>query len=141
MGLLCEKNFTNIKKDQSTLILLNLSNLYKKLFLRVALLLISLISFHFVCAQQNEYRGYVDKNPPNKLNFQLFPNPYTGSKLYIASDHSEIKNIMIINILGEVIFQTSTYDGYITPHNLRSGIYIIKIKQGAQQGLSRLVVP
>ena len=139
--MLFEKNFTNIKKDQSTLILLNLNELYKKLILRHALLLISFISFHFVCAQQNEYSGYVHKNPTNKLNFQLFPNPYTGGKLYIASGHSEIKKIMIINILGEVIFQTSTYDGYIIPHNLRSGIHIVKIKQGAQQGLSRLVVP
>tara|TARA_B100000575_G_C22752088_1_gene448617 strand:- start:203 stop:538 length:336 start_codon:yes stop_codon:yes gene_type:complete len=111
------------------------------LFLRLALLLITLISFHFVSAQQNEYRGFVNKNPPNKLNFQLFPNPYTGGKLYIASAPAEIKNIMIINILGEVIFQTSTYDSYIIPQNLRSGIYIVKIKQGAQQGLSRLVVP
>tara|TARA_B100001287_G_scaffold233405_1_gene204799 strand:+ start:214 stop:549 length:336 start_codon:yes stop_codon:yes gene_type:complete len=111
------------------------------LFLRLALLLITLISFQFVCAQQNEYRGFVHKNPPNKLNFQLFPNPYTGGKLYIASAPAEIKNIMIINILGEVIFQTSTYDSYIIPQNLRSGIYIVKIKQGAQQGLSRLVVP
>ena len=109
--------------------------------MRLALLLISLISFHFVCDQQNEFSGFIRKNPPDKLNFQLFPNPYTGGKLYIASGPSEIKNIMIINILGEVIFQTSTYDGYITPHNLRSGIYIVKIKQGALQGLSRLVVP
>ncbi len=113
----------------------------KNLSLRLAFLLISLISFHFVGAQQSESRGFGDKNTPNKLNFQLFPNPYTGGKLYIASGPSEIKNIMIINILGEVIFQTSTYDGYIIPHNLRSGIYIVKIKQGAQQGLSRLVVP
>jgi hypothetical protein len=111
------------------------------LSLRLALFLISLISFHFVCAQQNEHIGFIHKNTPNKLNFQLSPNPYTGGKLYIASGPSEIKNIMIINILGEVIFQTSTYDGYIIPHNLRSGIYIVKIKQGAQQGLSRLVVP
>lgn len=140
MGLLGEKNFNIIQKDQSILILLNLNN-YKIFFLRLALLLISLISFHFVCAQQNGYEGFIHKNTPNKLDFQLFPNPYTGGKLNIASGLSEIKNIMIINILGEVIFQISTYDGYIIPHNLRSGIYIVKIKQGAQQGLSRLVVP
>ena len=109
--------------------------------MRLSLLLILLISFDFVCAQQNEYRVFINKNTPNKLDFQLFPNPYTGGKLNIASGPSEIKNIMIINILGEVIFQTITYDGYIIPHNLKSGIYIVKIKQGAQQGLSRLVVP
>ena len=102
-------------------------------------MLISLTSFHFVCAQQNEYRDYVHKNPPNKLNFQLFPNPYTGGKLYIASDHSEIKNIVIINILGEVIFQTSTYDGYITPNNLRSGIYIVKLYSKTNSESSKIM--
>ncbi|MGB2136204.1 MAG: T9SS type A sorting domain-containing protein, partial [Flavobacteriaceae bacterium] len=69
------------------------------------------------------------------------PNPYTGGKLHIVSGPTEVKNIVILNILGEVVFQTDTYEDYIMPNNLRSGIYIVKIKQGAQQGLSRLVVP
>ena len=80
-------------------------------------------------------------NMPEKLNFQLYPNPYTGGKLHIVSGPTEVKNIVILNILGEVVFQTDTYEDYIMPNNLRSGIYIVKIKQGAQQGLSRLVVP
>lgn len=80
-------------------------------------------------------------NTPEKLNFQLYPNPYTGGKLHIVSGPTEVKNIVILNILGEVVFQTDTYEDYIMPNNLRSGIYIVKIKQGAQQGLSRLVVP
>jgi hypothetical protein len=53
----------------------------------------------------------------------------------------EIKNVMILNILGEVVFQTSTYEDHVSPSNLTAGIYIVKIKQGVRQGLSRLVVP
>lgn len=109
--------------------------------MRFALLLISVISIHFVTAQQNERGGFVYDNMPEKLNFQLYPNPYTGGKLHIVSGPTEVKNIVILNILGEVVFQTDTYEDYIMPNNLRSGIYIVKIKQGAQQGLSRLVVP
>lgn len=109
--------------------------------MRFALLLISVISIHFVTAQQNERGGFVYNNTPEKLNFQLYPNPYTGGKLHIVSGPTEVKNIVILNILGEVVFQTDTYEDYIMPNNLRSGIYIVKIKQGAQQGLSRLVVP
>lgn len=109
--------------------------------MRFALLLISVISIHFVTAQQNERGGFVYDNMPEKLNFQLYPNPYTGGKLHIVSGPTEVKNIVILNILGEVVFQTDTYEDYIMSNNLRSGIYIVKIKQGAQQGLSRLVVP
>jgi hypothetical protein len=48
---------------------------------------------------------------------------------------------VILNILGEVVFQITTYENYVMPNNLTSGIYIVKIQQGSQQGLSRLVVP
>ena len=71
----------------------------------------------------------------------MYPNPYTGGELHFISNKDEIKIIMIINILGEVVFQTSTYEDYVIPNILINGIYIVKIKQGGQQGLSRLVVP
>ena len=99
------------------------------------------MSMHFVIAQQNAKGGVLNGLSVEKLNFQLYPNPYTGGKLHIVSPSTDIKNIMILNILGEVVFQTTTYENYVMFNNLNSGIYIVKIKQGAQQGLSRLVVP
>lgn len=96
---------------------------------------------HFVTAQQNAQGGVLNDLSGEKLNFQLYPNPYAGGKLHIVSPPTDIKNIMILNILGEVVFQTTTYENYVMPNNLNSGIYIVKIKQGGQQGLSRLVVP
>ena len=70
------------------------------------------------------------------LLFDLF-----NRALYFLSSPNEIKNIMILNILGEVVFKTSTYEDFVIPNILNSGIYIVKIKQGGKQGLSRLVVP
>lgn len=109
--------------------------------MRIILLLLTVISIHFVTAQQNAQGGVLNDLSGEKLNFQLYPNTYTGGKLHIVSPPTDIKNIMILNILGEVVFQTTTYENYVMPNNLNSGIYIVKIKQGGQQGLSRLVVP
>ena len=109
--------------------------------MRIILLLLTVISIHFVTAQQNAQGGVLNDLSGEKLNFQLYPNPYKGGKLHIVSPPTDIKNIMILNILGEVVFQTTTYENYVMPNNLNSGIYIVKIKQGGQQGLSRLVVP
>ena len=109
--------------------------------MRIILLLLTVISIHFVTAQQNAQGGVLNDLSGEKLNFQLYPNPYIGGKLHIVSPPTDIKNIMILNILGEVVFQTTTYENYVMPNNLNSGIYIVKIKQGGQQGLSRLVVP
>ena len=109
--------------------------------MRTALLLITLISMQFVTAQGNEKGNFFNDHSNDKLTFQLYPNPFTGGKLHIISNPSEIKNIIILNILGEVVFKTSTFGNYVMPNNLKTGIYIVKIKQGPQQGLTRLVVP
>ena len=96
---------------------------------------------HLVTAQQNAQGGEMNDLSSEKFSFQLYPNPYTGSKLHIVCNSTDIKNIIILNILGEVVFQTTTYENYVMPNNLSSGIYIVKIKLGGQQGLRRLVVP
>lgn len=108
--------------------------------MRLALLFLSLLSMHFVTAQ-NAQGDSSSAISTEKLSFQLYPNPYTGGKLHIVSYTTDIKNIVILNILGEVVFQITTYENYVMPNNLTSGIYIVKIQQGSQQGLSRLVVP
>ena len=109
--------------------------------MRIFMLLLTVMPMLFVTAQQNAKGEFLNDFSGNKLKFQLYPNPYTGGKLYIVSPSTDIKNIMILNILGEVVFQTTTYENYVMSNNLISGIYIVKIKQGGQQGLSRLVVP
>ena len=96
---------------------------------------------HFVSAQQDVQQRSFNDLSENKLIFHLYPNPYTGGKLNIILSPTRLKNIIIFNILGEVVFQTSTYDNYVVLNNLNTGIYIVKIKQEGQQGLSRLVVP
>lgn len=108
--------------------------------MRLALLFLYLLSIHFVTAQ-NAQGDSSSAISTEKLSFQLYPNPYAGGKLHVVSHPTDIKNIVILNILGEVVFQITTYENYVMPNNLTSGIYIVKIQQGSQQGLSRLVVP
>ena len=96
---------------------------------------------HFVGAQEKANKPFLNYRYWDKLEFQMYPNPYAGGELHFISNSSEIKNIMIMNILGEVVFQTSTNEDYVIPNILNSGIYIVKIKQEGKHGLSRLVVP
>ena len=100
-----------------------------------------LLSVHFVNAQQNGAVDFLQDQSSEKLKFQLYPNPLTGDLLHIVSDSTEIKNVMILNILGEVVFQTQTHEHQIQSIHLQSGIYIVKINQRTRSGLSRLVVP
>lgn len=76
-----------------------------------------------------------------RLQFKLYPNPLVGDYLNIISPRSEIKEIAVLNILGEVVFKITTPDNQIQLPNLIRGIFIVKLKQGNYMGLSRLVVP
>ena len=108
--------------------------------MRIVFFFLILLSSHALLAQfdakQTGGNGFEEK-----LDFQLYPNPMSGNVLHIKTDEHEMMEINIINILGEVVFQTATYEHQIHPNNLKSGIFIVKIKQGAKSGLSRLVVP
>ena len=91
--------------------------------MRIFMLLLTVMPMLFVTAQQNAKGEVLNDFSGKKLKLQLYPNPYTGGKLYIVSPSTDIKNIMILNILGEVVFQTTTYDNYVMSNNLNSGIY------------------
>ncbi len=91
-------------------------------------------------AQQNMEVSFAHEKFGEKLEFQLYPNPLNGNVLHIVSNNTKLKNIIILNILGEVVFQTSTNENYVSLNNLNPGIYIVKIKQGSNQGLTRLVI-
>ena len=81
------------------------------------------------------------QDTPQRLQFELYPNPLVGDLLSFISLRSEIKEIAILNILGEEIYKTSTFNNQIQLPNLTRGIYIVKLKQANEIGLRRLVIP
>ena len=76
-----------------------------------------------------------------KLDFKIYPNPMIGEYLNIYSQRSEVKNIIIFNVLGEVVFEKKTLENRIILQNLKTGIYLVKLIQGNHMGLKRLLIP
>ena len=76
-----------------------------------------------------------------KLDFKIYPNPMTGVYLNIDSRRSEVKNIIIFNVLGEAVFEKETLENRIILQNLKTGIYLVKLIQGTHMGLKRLLIP
>ena len=77
----------------------------------------------------------------HKLDFKIYPNPMTGEYLNIDSQRSEVKNLIIFNVLGEVVFEKETLESLIILQNLKTGIYLVKLIQGNHMGLKRLLIP
>ena len=54
----------------------------------------------FVRAQDLVKQYFPNEINSDKLEFEMYPNPHTGGALYFISSPSEIKNIIILDILG-----------------------------------------
>ena len=71
----------------------------------------------------------------------VYPNPNNGS--FNITLHEQIKDIKIVNVLGEEInyntnVNSNTQDIHIS--NLSSGVYFIKINTSTQNYLKRIIV-
>ena len=77
----------------------------------------------------------------DRLEFSIYPTPLTNGRLQIKTESTLLKHIQIYNILGEVVFETSTYFDTLELFSLDTGIYMFHLTQGDQSGIKRLVVP
>ncbi|MEM0991515.1 MAG: T9SS type A sorting domain-containing protein [Bacteroidota bacterium] len=89
----------------------------------------------------------IESNHPSKNVIKIYPNPNQSRKLYIRSlsDQTSDRQIEIYNMNGQLLYtqhQLAQKDqsDILELKNWSSGIYIIKIRQGAMLQIERLVV-
>ena len=70
----------------------------------------------------------------------IFPNPVINGKVYIHSKHNHTKGIEIFDVLGKKVMSQVLYDKELNIQNLKSGVYILKIKEGKISVTRKLVV-
>jgi hypothetical protein len=106
-----------------------------------------LLSFLLVCfmmlssplaAQSTAMPAFSQEKPIEGLS--IYPNPVTGSKVYIASDKNQVKEVEIFNVLGKKIISARLIGKELDVSELTPGIYILKISEGTAQATRKLVV-
>ncbi len=70
----------------------------------------------------------------------LYPNPVTNGKVYITSKNDSDKEIIIFDVLGKKVLQTSISSRELNISNLSPGVYIIKINEGGASATRKLIV-
>lgn len=77
------------------------------------------------------------------INFSIYPNP-AGSEFYLSlgdnSKLSQIQNITVYNLTGDVVYQSQGYPGKINLSNAASGTYLVKLGFADYQVSQKLVV-
>ena len=103
-------------------------------FLVVCFLLFS----NVVAAQSSGFPAYTPEKPITGL--AIYPNPVTGSKVFITSDKNQSKEIEVYNVLGKMVLSARLIGKELDVSELTPGIYIVKIREGNTQATRKLVV-
>ena len=70
----------------------------------------------------------------------LYPNPVSNGKVYITSKNDSDKDIIIFDVLGKKVLQTTISSKELAVSNLSPGVYIIKISEGDASATRKLIV-
>ena len=70
----------------------------------------------------------------------LYPNPVSNGKVYITSKNDLDKEIIIFDVLGKKVLQTTLSSRELNVSNLTSGVYIIKINENDASATRKLIV-
>ena len=70
----------------------------------------------------------------------LYPNPVSNGKVYISTKNDFDKEIIIFDVLGKKVLQTTLSSRELGISNLSPGVYIIKINEGEATATRKLIV-
>lgn len=88
--------------------------------------------FSFVALAQD------GKQQGESLGF--YPNPVSNGKIYITSKTALDKEILIYDVLGKKVLQTTISSRELNITSIPPGVYIIKITEGENTTTRKLIV-
>ncbi|RZJ33111.1 MAG: T9SS type A sorting domain-containing protein [Flavobacterium sp.] len=69
----------------------------------------------------------------------IYPNPVSGGNVYITSASNQSKSVVIYDILGKTVVNTTT-DSAVNVSNLKGGVYVMKITEAGKTATRKLVI-
>ena len=70
----------------------------------------------------------------------FYPNPVSNGKIYITSKTSLDKDILIFDVLGKKVLQTTISSRELNIASIPPGVYIIKITEGDTTATRKLII-
>lgn len=95
------------------------------------------ILFLFVCTvsfgQQTQSGGDIE-------GFSLYPNPVTNSKVFISTTANAPKKILIFDVLGTQVLETTIIGKELNLSDLDAGVYVLRIFEKDKVATRKLIV-
>ena len=96
--------------------------------------LVVLFLFVSVCyGQDAKASGDID-------GFKLYPNPVTNGKLYINTSQNAPKQILIFDVLGTQVLETTILGPEVNLSDLDAGVYVIRVYEQNKVATRKLII-
>jgi hypothetical protein len=71
---------------------------------------------------------------------KVYPNPVTSGTLFIETAANAEKTVVIFDVLGKQVFNTTTADNAINVSGLNAGVYVVRITEEGKTASTKLVI-
>jgi len=100
----------------------------KQLYLIVFFLFIS-----FSYAQDGKDKGGIE-------GFKLYPNPVTNGKVYITTNQQSAKRILIYDVFGTQVLETTILRNELNLSDLDAGVYLVRVHEKDKVATRKLII-
>ncbi len=100
----------------------------KKLYV---LILFFVVSVGF--SQETNTSGTID-------GFKLYPNPVTNGKVFISTIENAPKKILIFDVLGTKVLETTLFGKELNLSDLDAGVYVLRVFEREKVVTRKLII-
>ena len=97
-----------------------------------------LIAFFFCLAF-----GYAQDSPKSQggiEGFSIYPNPATEGKVYITTQRNAPKKILIFDVFGTRVMETTILGKELNLTNLDAGVYLVRVFESNKVATRKLII-
>ncbi len=79
-------------------------------------------------------------NPGDIEGFTLYPNPVVSGKVYIETQANAPKKVMIFDVLGTLVIETTILGKELNLTDLDAGVYVLRVFEKNKVATRKLIV-
>lgn len=72
--------------------------------------------------------------------FKLYPNPVTSGMVYINTSENAPKQILIFDVLGTKVLETTIIGSELSVSDLDAGVYVLRVYERNKLATRKLIV-
>lgn len=84
--------------------------------------------------------GQTNPNSEEIDGFKLYPNPATNGRVHISTALNAPKKILIFDIFGSLVLETTIVGTELNISKLDAGVYMLRVNEGNRIATRKLVV-